>query len=60
MPMMENARHSHSETLTYSVPVESHCAKFDQIKLCFRLGPSRGGTAAAVAIEDFFLLPRGN
>jgi hypothetical protein len=58
--MMENASHSHSETLTYSVPMESHCAKFDQIKLRFRLGPSRGETAAAVAIEDFLLMPRGN
>ena len=60
MPMMENASHSHSEMLSYSVPAESHCAKFDQIKLRFRLSPARGETAAAVAIEDFLLLPRGN
>jgi hypothetical protein len=58
-PSIENAGSSHYETLTFSVPAHSHCKQFNQMRLIFRLAPFRNQQAAAVAIEDFVLVPKG-
>jgi hypothetical protein len=50
---------SRSETEGFTVPLHSHLERFNQIRLIFRLDPSRDRRAAAIAIESFVLVPRG-
>lgn len=50
---------SHSETEGFVVPRHSRLERFNQIRLIFRLDPSRDRRAAAIAIESFVLVPRG-
>ena len=59
IPSFNDANHSHSETLSFPVPSQSRCKQFNQIRLIFRLDPFRDQQAAAVAIEDFVLIPNG-
>ncbi len=54
-----NIMHSHSETDAFQMPPHSHLERFNQIRLIFRLDPSRNRQAAAIAIESFVLVPRG-
>jgi hypothetical protein len=58
-PAIENATISHSDTLTFSVPANSHFRQFNEMRLIFRLATSRNEHAAAISIEDFVLVPRG-
>jgi hypothetical protein len=58
-PSIESAGNSHYETLTFLVPAQSSCKQFNQMRLIFRLAPFRNQQAAAVAVEDFVLVPRG-
>jgi hypothetical protein len=58
-PSTKNAGSSHYETLTFSVPAQSRCKQFNQMRLIFRLAPFRDQQAAAVVIQDFVLLPKG-
>jgi hypothetical protein len=41
------------------MPSHSRLERFNQIRLIFRLDPSRNRQAAAIAIESFVLVPRG-
>ena len=50
---------SRSETEGFRVPLHSRLDRFNQIRLIFRLDPSRDRRAAAIAIESFVLVPRG-
>jgi hypothetical protein len=50
---------SHSETDAFRMPSHSRLERFNQIRLIFRLDPSRNRQAAAIAIESFVLVPRG-
>jgi hypothetical protein len=50
---------SHFETDAFRMPVHSRLERFNQIRLIFRLDPSRNRQAAAIAIESFVLVPRG-
>jgi hypothetical protein len=50
---------SHFETDAFRMPVHSRLERFNQIRLIFRLDPSRDRKAAAIAIESFVLVPRG-
>ena len=59
IPVVKNANSSHSDTLTYSVPWYCRCKEFNQIRLIFRLDPSRSKQGAAIAIQSFMLGPRG-
>jgi len=54
-----NVMPSHSETEGFTVPLHSRLERFNQIRLIFRLDPSRDRRAAAIAIESFVLVPRG-
>lgn len=54
-----NITNSRSETEGFTVPLHSHLESFNQIRLIFRLDPSRNRQAAAIAIESFVLVPRG-
>lgn len=54
-----NVMASHPETEGFAVPLRSHLEHFNQIRLIFRLDPSRDRRAAAIAIESFVLVPRG-
>jgi len=54
-----NVMISHSETEGFTVPLHSRLERFNQIRLIFRLDPSRDRQAAAIAIESFVLVPRG-
>jgi hypothetical protein len=58
-PLVVNAGNSHSETLSFALPEQSRCKKFDQIRLIFWLDPSHDRQAAAVAVQDFVLVPKG-
>jgi len=58
-PLVVNAGNSHSETLTFPVPMQSRCKRFNQIRLIFWLDPSHDRQAAAVAVQDFVLVPKG-
>lgn len=58
-PAAENARSSRADTKNFIVPLHSHLERFNQIRLIFRLDPSRNRQAAAIAIESFLLVPRG-
>jgi hypothetical protein len=57
-PSIENAGSSHSETLAFQVPQEPPSKPFNQIRLIFRLDPSRNKQGAAIAIQSFVLVPR--
>jgi len=59
IPVIENARTSHSDTLAFAVPTHSSCKRFNQIRLIFRLDPSRSKQGAAIVIQSFVLSPRG-
>lgn len=59
IPMIENASSAHSETLTFLVPPQPRCKHFNQIRLIFRLDPSRSRQGAAIAIQSFMLDPEG-
>lgn len=50
---------SRSKIEAFVVPLHSHLERFNQIRLIFRLDPSRNRQAAAIAIESFLLVPRG-
>lgn len=54
-----NIMPSHSETDSFRMPPNSRLERFNQIRLIFRLDPSRNRQAAAIAIESFVLVPRG-
>ena len=54
-----NVMASRPETEGFTVPLRSHLERFNQIRLIFRLDPSRDRRAAAIAIESFVLVPRG-
>jgi hypothetical protein len=58
-PALMNITNSRSETEGFRVPLHSHLESFNQIRLIFRLDPSRNRQAAAIAIESFVLVPRG-
>jgi hypothetical protein len=58
-PAVLNAGNSHSETLSFVLPKQSRCKKFDQIRLIFWLDPSHDRQAAAVAVQGFVLVPKG-
>jgi hypothetical protein len=57
IPVAENASSSHSETLTFAVAQDSQSKQFNQIRLIFRLDPSRNRQGAAIAIQSFVLVP---
>lgn len=59
IPVVENANGSHSDRLRYSMPSGPRCKHFNQIRLIFRLDPSRSRQGAAIAIQSFILGPRG-
>ncbi|HEU5232117.1 MAG TPA: hypothetical protein VFU50_04600 [Terriglobales bacterium] len=54
-----NVMTSHSETEGFKVPLHCDLVRFNQIRLIFRLDPSRDRRAAAIAIDSFVLVPRG-
>ncbi len=54
-----NFANSRTETEGFRVPLHSRLDRFNQIRLIFRLDPSRDRRAAAIAIESFVLVPRG-
>lgn len=54
-----NVMTSRSETEGFVVPPHSRLERFNQIRLIFRLDPSRDRRAAAIAIDSFVLVPRG-
>ena len=56
---LRNIMPSRSETDAFRMPSHSRLERFTQIRLLFRLDPSRNGQAAAIAIESFVLVPRG-
>ena len=56
--VIENARSSHSENITFAVPEHPRCREFNQLRLIFRLDSSRSRQAAAIAVQSFMLLPR--
>ena len=56
--VIENARNSHSENINFAVPEHPRCREFNQMRLIFRLDPSRSRQAAAIAVRSFTLLPR--
>lgn len=58
-PLVLNTGNSHSETLSFLLPEQSRCKKFDQIRLIFWLDSSHDRQAAAVAVQDFVLVPKG-
>lgn len=53
-----NITDSRSETEGFRVPLPPRLERFNQIRLIFRLDPSRNRQAAAIAIESFVLIPR--
>lgn len=56
--VIENARNSHSENINFAVPEHPRCLEFNQMRLIFRLDPSRSRQAAAIAVQSFTLRPR--
>lgn len=58
-PSINDTDSSDLETLTFVVPAEPRCKQFNQIRLIFWLRPTRNQRAAAVAIQDFVLIPKG-
>lgn len=47
-----------SETLAFEIPQRPRCKEFNQLLLVFWLDRSRDQQAAAIAIEDFVLVPK--